>query len=94
MELAGGLHRCLGKGRQRGGQTKGLSELCFLKKNHEAFAMKGAKSLSGWLWMLSTVSGAVLEAFLLSGIIILWQKYLLARYLPSLFELYSSIAEV
>lgn len=56
--------------------------------------MKGAKSLSGWLWMLSTVSGAVLEAFLLSGIIILWQKYLLARYLPSLFELYSSIAEV
>lgn len=49
--------------------------------------MRGATSFPGWLWMLGTVSGTVLEALLLSGIIILWQKYLLARYLPALFEL-------
>lgn len=44
--------------------------------------------------MPSTVSEAVLEAFPLRGIIILRQKYLLARYLPALFVLYSSIAEI
>lgn len=38
--MSGGLHRHLGKGRQQGGQTKGLLELSFLEKSHEAFQIR------------------------------------------------------
>lgn len=49
VKLASGLQICLGTGRQQAGQTKGMFELCFLKKSHEVFQMRGAKSFSGWL---------------------------------------------
>lgn len=88
MKLAGGSQSCLGKGRQQGGQR--LPELCFLKENREAFQTRSRELLES---AVNAVSGAALEAFLLRGIIRLWQKYLLARYLLALFALYSSVAE-
>lgn len=75
---------------REGNRVDRLSELCFLKENHEAFQTRSRELLRS---AANAVSGAALEAFLLREIIRLWQKYLLARYLLALFALYPAGAE-
>lgn len=90
--MSGGLHSCLGKGRQQG-QTKGLSEPSFLKKSHEAFQMR-SQGVLRWAVDAECCLRSHLTSLFVEGNNYTVVKVFTCEVFACLVVLYSSFAEM